>query len=98
MSNVGTARPGTAEHGVDLVVGDVVADDRVYRPAHLRHPLRQSFRRLRNDASSATFMSSPRSAIDGSVARAGLGQQGCGSFGDGQYGGIGVSGHDGRHH
>ena len=89
---------GVTEHGVDLVVGDAVADNNVYRPAHLRHPLRQSFRRLRHDANSATFMSSPRSAIDGSVARAGLGQQGCGSFGDGQYGGIGVSGHDGGHH
>ena len=98
MPLVGTAPPGTAEHGVDLVVDDAAGDDRVYRPAHLRHPLRQSFRRLRNDASSATFMSSPRSAIDGAVARAGLGEQGCGSFGDGQYGGIGVSGHDGRHH
>jgi hypothetical protein len=69
MSNAGIPRPAKAEQGMNLVV-DGVGDDRVDRLGHLRHPLRQSLRRPRNDASSAKFMSPPDRQLMDHVATA----------------------------
>ncbi len=69
-SNAPIPRAAQTEHRVHLV-HDVVGDDRVYRPGHLRHPLRQRLRRWRNDARNAKFMSSPEWSLMG---HAGTGQ------------------------
>jgi hypothetical protein len=69
-SNAPIPRAAQTEHRVH-VVHDVVGDDRVYRPGHLRHPLCQRLRRWRNDARSAKFMSSPEWSLMG---QAGTGQ------------------------